>query len=182
MWRFLTLSKAKMMVLALVLGYMFILSPPQVSAQGIDVDPSFWDFGDVLLGSTATKTFRISPTELMPLTVQSVLFTTDSSTAFSFEEFLLDGTTPLTGVPPSYTLFITGIGATPNFLDVTVGFSPDSLGLHNASIHIDSDAAPPDDQLFVPLSGTAVPIPSAVILGSIGITFSGWLLRRRRML
>jgi len=27
-----------------------------------------------------------------------------------------------------------------------------------------------------------VPVPSAVILGSIGLTFSGWLLRRRRML
>ena len=27
-----------------------------------------------------------------------------------------------------------------------------------------------------------VPLPSAVILGSIGMTFSGWLLRRRKML
>ncbi|MFH1885047.1 MAG: LamG domain-containing protein [Planctomycetota bacterium] len=27
-----------------------------------------------------------------------------------------------------------------------------------------------------------VPLPSAVILGSIGLTFSGWLLRRRKML
>ena len=27
-----------------------------------------------------------------------------------------------------------------------------------------------------------VPVPSAVLLGSIGLTFSGWLLRRRRML
>ncbi len=29
---------------------------------------------------------------------------------------------------------------------------------------------------------TVVPVPSAVILGSIGITFTGWLLRRRKML
>ena len=26
------------------------------------------------------------------------------------------------------------------------------------------------------------PVPSAVILGSLGLTFSGWLLRRRKML
>jgi len=29
---------------------------------------------------------------------------------------------------------------------------------------------------------TLTPVPSAVILGSIGLTFTGWLLRRRRML
>jgi hypothetical protein len=27
-----------------------------------------------------------------------------------------------------------------------------------------------------------VPVPSAVILGSLGLTFSGWILRKRRML
>lgn len=32
------------------------------------------------------------------------------------------------------------------------------------------------------LTGNPVPVPSAVILGSLGLTFSGWLLRRRRML
>jgi hypothetical protein len=26
------------------------------------------------------------------------------------------------------------------------------------------------------------PVPSAVVLGSIGLTFTGWLLRRRKML
>jgi hypothetical protein len=106
MWRFLILSKTKMMVLVLVLGYMFILSPPQVAAQGIDVDPLSWDFGDVVVGNLETTTFTISPTDPMPLTVESVLFTTGSSSAFSFEGFLLDGTTPITDVPPAQTLFI----------------------------------------------------------------------------
>ena len=32
------------------------------------------------------------------------------------------------------------------------------------------------------ISAEVVPLPSAVILGSIGLTFSGWLLRRRKML
>jgi hypothetical protein len=184
MCRFLTLSKAKIMVLALLLGYMFILSPPQVAAQGISVDPLSWDFGDVLLGSSPTKTFRISSTEILPLTVSDISFTAYSSPAFSFEQFLLDGTIPITGVPPSYTLWSStwSPDTPPHLLDVTVRFSPDSLGLHTASIHIWSDAAPPDGTLFLPLSGTCVPTPSAVILGSIGITFSGWFLRRRRML
>jgi hypothetical protein len=34
----------------------------------------------------------------------------------------------------------------------------------------------------VSITGTLVPVPSAVILGSIGITFTGWLLKRRKML
>ncbi len=28
----------------------------------------------------------------------------------------------------------------------------------------------------------SIPVPSAVILGSLGLTFSGWLLHKRRML
>ena len=188
MWRFLTLSKAKMMVL--VLGYMFILSPPQGAAQGIAVDPLSWDFGDVELGTFETKTFTISPTEITPLTVESISFTASSSSAFSFEEFLLHGTNPITdvswtdsipSVPPSETL-MTSTGPHNYSLDVIVGFSPDSLGLHTASICIDSDAEPPDDILDLPLSGTCVPIPSAVILGSIGLTLAGWKLRRRKEL
>lgn len=34
----------------------------------------------------------------------------------------------------------------------------------------------------VSITGTLVPVPSAVILGSIGLSFSGWLLRKRRTL
>ena len=29
---------------------------------------------------------------------------------------------------------------------------------------------------------SVVPVPSAVILGSLGLTFSGWLLKRKRMM
>jgi hypothetical protein len=28
---------------------------------------------------------------------------------------------------------------------------------------------------------TVVPLPSTVILGTLGLTFSGWLLKRKRM-
>jgi len=188
MLRFLILSRAKTAVLVLVLGYMFILSPPQVAAQGIDVDPLSWDFGDVEIGTLETKTFTISPTELLPLTVESISFTAGSSSAFSFEEFLLSGTDPITGVswtnpiasvPPSYTLFMTSTSPHDYLLEVIVGFSPDSLGLHTASIRIDSDAASPDDQLYVPLSGTCVPVPSSMLLACIGLAAGLAGLKRR---
>jgi hypothetical protein len=179
MLRFQTLPKTKIMVLVLVLGYMFILSPPNVAAQGIAVDPPSWDFGDVVLGTLETQTFRISPTEILPLTVQSISFTVGSSSAFSFEEFLLDGTTPITGVPPSYTLSIMP-SAPPNFIDVTVGFTPSTLGTHTASIEMWSDAAPPDGTLFVPLSGSGVPVPSSMLLVCIGLAGLAGIKRKFR--
>jgi len=184
MLRFQTLPKTKMLVLVLAVAYMFILPPSQVAAQGIDVDPLSWDFGDVQLGTLETKTFRISLSEPVPLTVYSVQFTAGSSPAFSFEEFLLDGTTPIAGIPPELLLYSfepDPVGFA-DFLDVTVGFCPDSLGLHTASIRIDGDAEPPDDTLFLPLSGAAVPIPvpSSTLLVCIGLAGLAGIRRRFR--
>jgi len=38
------------------------------------------------------------------------------------------------------------------------------------------------DYALLTIEGTVVPVPSAVILGSLGLTFSGWLLKKKRMI
>ena len=39
----------------------------------------------------------------------------------------------------------------------------------------------PTGLLVTDLTAEVVPVPSAIILGSLGLTFSGWLLKRKRM-
>jgi hypothetical protein len=68
---------------------------------------------------------------------------------------------------------------------VIVGFSPDSLGLHTASIYIRSDAVPPDNDLYLPLSGTGVdstyiPAPSSMLLVCIGLAGLAGIKRKFR--
>jgi hypothetical protein len=59
----------------------------------------------------------------------------------------------------------------------SLGFSPGNtwnIGLQVTGLYGEVDVS--TTQL------TFTPVPSAVILGSLGLTFSGWLLRKRRML
>lgn len=51
------------------------------------------------------------------------------------------------------------------------------------ALNFDDLGAPQSgDSVFFRVNVEPVPVPSAVILGSIGLTFSGWLLKRRKML
>ena len=53
-----------------------------------------------------------------------------------------------------------------------IGGWSDGVVLNSGDAYLDN---------FIVDSGTVVPVPTAVILGSIGLTLSGWLLKRKRM-
>jgi hypothetical protein len=156
---------------------LFSVSATKVYAQLIEVQPPYLDFGEVVVGNTATASFRILSAGFQPLTVTEITLTDDPNDVFFFEEFLLNGTTLLTGVPPSQILL-------PNeFLDVTVGFLPELPGINTAAIRIDSNAEPPNDLFLVQLRGigadsVAVAEPPIFVLLSIGLAGLG-IVRRR---
>jgi len=121
--------------------------PLQVAAQGIDVTPLDWDFGDVELGSSVSKVFIITNPGPVPLSVYNVTIEDDATSSFSIESDV---------PPPTSIVYPENPSGYPTTLEVEVVFSPTSLGSHTASIFIESDAEPPNNRLYVPLNGTGV--------------------------
>lgn len=160
MRRFLSLSKVKMVMLVLVLGYMFILFPQQSAAQAIDIDPNSWDFGDVLLGSSETKVFNVECA---------------SDTMVYIEEIGLTEYNPLVGMLEQETSFFSIVSAPdlplfldpdpntpdPYMIDIDISFAPTAVGFYDAFLFISSNA--PQERDYIPLQGRGVTIPEPSI-------------------
>ncbi len=70
-----------------------------------------------------------------------------------------------------------------NSFEETFSYDVSSLAGHPVNLVFDLLHDYDDESnTFVILDNVVVPVPSAVILGSLGLTFSGWLLKRRKML
>lgn len=79
-------------------------------------------------------------------------------------------------------------GGYDNRQDITYIFDSSEIGTLNTYVLYDDNFGigfDPDCHFNndgVTLTIATVPVPGAVLLGSIGVSFSGWLLRKRRML
>ena len=135
------MQRIKKIALALVLGCLVLVTPLGAAAQGIDVSPESWDFGDVLVGNSTIMVLTITNEGPVPLTVTSISILDDPTLSFS-----IIGDAP----PPSVSL-LSG-----ESIDVLLEFSPTSEDTHSATVRIDSDAEPPDNIFLVPLSGTGI--------------------------
>ncbi len=170
--------KWKTFVAACLIIFCFLTILPSLgAAQGIGFDPMEpigLDFGDIEIGTLSTLSFRITSTEPIPLTIESIGLEDASSTAFEINEYIIfsDGTTELIdGIdvfPPS-RLFYQG-----EYVEVFIDFFPEFIGLHTASVHIISDAEPPHRIVDYPLIGhgigsIVVPEPTTMLLLGIGL-------------
>ncbi len=161
---------SRVLISTFFLVAVFLFMTAKVNAQSIELDLDTWDFGDLELGNSDTRNFRITSTIEIPLTVDRISFTSDSSSSFFIDELLLNGLTPISSVPPGQFL------RQGEFLDLLVRFTSDSLGLHTGEIRISSNAEPPNQSLFIQLSGNSVssqPIPEPTIFVLMGLGFAG---------
>ena len=173
MWRFLTPSKAKIVVL--VLGYMFILSQQHCAAQGIAFDPLSWDFGDVPLGSSQSVFFEIEATESVATTVYFIwLDEVLSSTDYFQQETSFFSITSV----PSTPLIIPGGES----INVEITFAPTAVGFYDAYLLTFDNA--PGNRHNAPLQGNCVaelpkiPEPSSMLLACIGLAGIAGIKRR----
>ena len=83
----------------------------------------------------------------------------------------------LNGISSGYTRDLWGFLTLEDFT-ITSGFT----GNDTLLFRVWQDSGGPTGLLVTDLTAEVVPVPSAVILGSLGLTFSGWLLKRKRML
>jgi hypothetical protein len=150
-------------VVALVLGLVLLAVPSSSGAQTIGVAPPGWDFGDVALGDMETIVFTLESLGPVPLTIHSYSILDDASSSFALDP---DFPGPIILLP----------GET---FPVDVTFSPTALGLHTADLRVESDAAPPDNDLRLPLRGVGVvPEPTTALL--LACALLGLRVRRRR--
>jgi len=113
--------------------------------------------------------------------------------------WLWDGLTEYTDVLPGYTddngLYTGHVPLITYTLpayatDQTYNFSSSEIGTlnsyvsvdHNFGIGFDPDCHFYNDGVELTIETAHVPVPGAVLLGSIGLSCSGWFLRKRRML
>jgi len=112
-----------------------------IGIPDIAVSPTSHDYGDVLVGSSASQTFVVSNGGTADLVVSATTLTGANPVEFS----IVSGGAPFTLAP----------GATQ---DVVVSFNPTSTGAKSATLSIESND--PDENPFdVPLSGNGVPVP-----------------------
>ena len=166
-----------------------LCSAAVVGAQGIDVSPLSWNFGNVPVGTSGMVTFDLlsegpsevwiyvvdlyeSPDVTSPHTDATGMHPSSWSLgAFSFN-------------PATYpTMPVASPEGTHAFVDVI--FTPPAPGDYLAYLFIQSNDSvpPPGPVAFLPLEGTGVvevvPLPGAALLGVIGLSVAGWMHRRR---
>lgn len=124
-----------------LVGCVMLAAPQWAAAEGIQVNPMAWDYGDVEVGDSPSLIVTITSTEPIPLRVDSVEIVDDETGSFSIVSDV---------PPPTVTLY------KDEFLEVTVAFTPSDLGMHSATLFILSDAEPPDNFFYVPLAGVGV--------------------------
>jgi len=108
-----------------------------ISAPDIDVNPNFWDYGAVSVGTSVSKVFVVTNQGMADLNVSSVTLTGGNSDEFRIDQ----GGGAFTLLP----------GGTMN---VSMGFNPSTEGTKTTALRFVSDD-PNESPLDVPLSGTA---------------------------
>jgi hypothetical protein len=181
MWKYLSLSMCKMATLVLVFGCIFILSPTQGAAQGIDIDPMSWDFGDVLLGTSETMVFNIEATEESDTTIYvlSLIEEVPPNDTYQWEtSFFSITSAPTSG--PIKPFIIPGHTS----INVEVTFAPTEVGFYDAFLWVMHNA--PGIDSYMPLQGSGVaevPIPeptTMLLLGSGLIGLAGFRRKIRK--
>ena len=124
----------KLLLITLVSFFLSILAV-NVSAD-IEVDPTSWDFGDVIVGYSSTKTVTISNTGAVDLNIGMLSLTGSNSDQFSIP--VADDHCSSQTVVPS------------GICTVDVKFSPTSLGAKSSTLKIQSN----EPDVAVPLEGT----------------------------
>jgi hypothetical protein len=151
-----------------------VAAPMAVNAQTFTLDPTFLDFGSVLIGHSLTLPLTITSADATaPLSLEDISFdgygSDDGGGVFSIIDIIAP-TSPWGTVP---VLLEPGESAT-----AQVCFTPDSIGPHSGFLTIFSDHHV-YSEYDVPLSGEGlVPVPSAVLLGVLGLATAGWKLRK----
>ncbi len=159
-----------------------------VRAQDLQPSPMSWDFGNVPVGASETKTFDLVagwPTAVWVYVVSlhetptlnppfaDPYYDSWSLGAFSFNP----ETWPALPVELPWR----------SSIQIDVTFTPPAPGDYSAYLAIQSNDSinPPGPQAFLPLEGTgvpAVPVPGAAFLGIVGISAAaGWLRRHRTL-
>jgi len=128
------MSERKLLLIILVAFFLSILAV-NVSAD-IEVDPTSWDFGDVIVGYSSAKTVTISNTGAGDLNIDMLSLTGSNSDQFSIP--VADDHCSSQTVVPSASC------------TVDVKFSPTSLGEKSATLKIQSN----EPDAGVPLEGT----------------------------
>jgi len=167
-----------------------LCSAAVVCAQDLQVSPTGWDFGDVTVGNSEMVTFDLLAGWPSPLWIY-VIGLNGAPTLTGLDELDTD---PYYGIwslgafslnPLTFPIIPAEVPVgVHNYVDVT--FTPPSPGSYNAWLYIFSNDSidGPGMHAFLPLEGTGVPevvpLPGAVLLGVIGMSCAGTLLRRRR--
>jgi len=174
----------KRLLLSFLLLFFVLVAPSQGMAQTILADPISWDFGDVNLGESSTKIFRLTSGGPSPLTIYGLEFlnATDSSLApppeFSIISYTYSDSSIPQNFPDSSTILFLD-----QYVDLELLFLPTVAGMYEAELRIVSDAEPPNNILDLPLSGTGVsanPVPEPLSLFLFGSGLLGAFIRKRR--
>jgi hypothetical protein len=146
----------KALAVTLLFGCALVAAPAAVWAEGIDVTPLSWDFGEVEVGAAQTHVFTITSTDTTPLTVYVVLLTPDmihvcqpSPSVPPVDEVPCDF--EITSAPPWPAIVPGGTSVA-----VEVAYTPSDVGLDEVLLYIVSDDSSGQGELMLPLTGSGV--------------------------
>ena len=158
------LSRARIVSLVLAFASMFVFLPLKSLASYIDVDPASWDFGEILIGDSASKEFVVSnadPDIGDVITVYYVEIWDDPFSAFALD---LHGISlPIDLEFPSTT------PTAPEFIAFDVIFTPPGAYLYNATLAVEGTHAGAPWRIPIQGRGVSVPEPATIFLFGSGL-------------